>query len=214
MVTDHLGSIADHLRSLGWIDALGYLGAAVTLAAYFMKTVIPLRTLGICSNITFIAYGLLAKAYPSVVLGLCLLPLNSLRLRQMLQLTKQVKVASCGDLDMQWLKQFMTKRTVTAGEILFRKGDLSDATFYTVSGRNRLTEAGIDIAPGHVIGEFGLMAHDNKCTEADELLTISYSQVKQLYFQNPQFGFYFMQLMSRRQFNDIERAEARAGGPL
>jgi CRP/FNR family transcriptional regulator, cyclic AMP receptor protein len=202
-------------RSLTWIDALGYLGAMITLAAYFMKTMIPLRTLGICANITFITYGFFAKAYPSLVLGLALLPLNATRLYQMLELTKKVKEASRGDLSMDWLKPFMAKRAVAAGEVLFRKGDLSDTMFYTVTGKYHLIETGTEIAPGHVIGEVGLMAPGNKrtlsfeCVEAGELLTIGYSQIKQLYYQNPKFGFYFMQLMSKRLFDDIERAEAK-----
>jgi len=39
------------------------------------------------------------------------------------------------------------------------------------------------------------------------LLTIGYPQVKQLYYQNPEFGFYFLQLMSQRLFQDIARLE-------
>jgi CRP/FNR family transcriptional regulator, cyclic AMP receptor protein len=44
-----------------------------------------------------------------------LLPLNSLRLYQMLQLVKKVKAASRGDLSMDWLKPFMSKRSAKAG---------------------------------------------------------------------------------------------------
>ena len=46
-----------------------------------------------------------------------------------------------------------------------------------------------------------------ECVEDGELLTISYSQVKQIYFQNPVFGFYFLQLISQRLFKDIERLQ-------
>lgn len=218
-VADVFAALGSITRSIGWIDALGYLGAAITLAGSSMRTMIPLRLLSICANITFITYGVLAKAYPSLVLGLCLLPLNSTRLYQMLQLTKKVKLASRGDLDMAWLKPFMSRRSVATGDVLFRKGDLSDSMYYTVTGRYRLTEIDREVPPGEVIGEIGLLSPDNKrtlsleCIEAGELLTISYSQVKQLYFQNPQFGFYFMQLMSRRLFDDVERAEARVRQP-
>ena len=89
--------------------------------------------------------------------------------------------------------------------------------FYTITGRYRLNEIGQDVGSGQVIGEIGLIAPDNKrtltfeCIEDGELLTIGYSQVKQLYFQNPQFGFYFLQLISQRLFKDIERLEQRAG---
>jgi len=33
--------------------------------------------------------------------------------------------------------------------------------------------------------------------------------VKQLYFQNPKFGFYFLQLTSRRLFENVARLEKR-----
>jgi CRP-like cAMP-binding protein len=168
--------------------------------------------------VAFIAYGLLSKIYPSLFLHLVLLPLNSVRLYQMLQLVEKVKVASRGDLNMDWLKPFMTKRAVKAGEVLFRKGELSNAMYYTVRGRFRLPEIANDVLPGEVIGEMGLIAPDNKrtlsfeCVEDGELLAISYSQVKQLYFQNPRFGFYFLQLISQRLFQDIKRLEQKASG--
>ena len=48
-----------------------------------------------------------------------------------------------------------------------------------------------------------------ECVEDGELLTITYAQVKQLYYQNPEFGFYFLQLTSARLFQDIRQLEER-----
>ena len=42
-----------------------------------------------------------------------------------------------------------------------------------------------------------------------ELLSIAYSEVKQLYYQNPEFGFYFLRLASARLFQNIETLEKR-----
>ena len=196
-----------------WIEVVGYIGALLTFATYSMKRMIPLRIIGILSNIFFAAYGFLAPVYPQLVLHIILLPLNVVRLREMLQLIDKVKAASQGDLGMDWLIPFMVARPVKQGDVLFRKGDLSEAMFYTVTGRYRLNEIGQDVGPGQVIGEIGLIAPDNKrtltfeCVEDGDLLTISYSQVKQLYFQNPVFGFYFLQLISQRLFKDIERLQ-------
>lgn len=201
---------------ISWIEALGYLGALLTFGTYSMKTMIPLRIIGLCANCVFIAYGYLAPVYPQLVLHGVLLPLNSLRLYQMLQLVKQVRSASQNDLNMDWLKPFMSKRACKAGEIIFRKGDVASAMFYTVSGSYRLNEIEQDVGPGQVVGEVGLIAPDNKrtltfeCIEGGELLTISYDQVKQIYFQNPRFGFYFLQLISRRLFQDIARLQDKA----
>ncbi|HWP26596.1 MAG TPA: cyclic nucleotide-binding domain-containing protein [Xanthobacteraceae bacterium] len=200
---------------INWIELLGYIGAFLTLGTYSMKTMIPLRIVGICSNIVFIAYGWLAPVYPQLLLHGVLLSLNTARLYQMVKLIEKVRVASQGDLKMDWLKAFMTKRACTAGEVIFRKDDPASAMFYTVSGRYRLTEIGADVLPGQVVGELGLIAPDNKrtltfeCVEDGELLTISYSGVKQLYFQNPKFGFYLLQLISQRMFQNIARLEDR-----
>jgi CRP/FNR family transcriptional regulator, cyclic AMP receptor protein len=201
---------------ISWIEALGYLGALLTFGTYSMKTMIPLRIIGLCANCVFIVYGYVAPVYPQLFLHGVLLPLNSLRLYQMFQLIGKVRTASQGDLNMDWLKPFMSKRACKAGEIIFRKGDLSSAMFYTVSGSYRLNEIEQDVGAGQVIGEVGLISPDNKrtltfeCIEGGELLTISYEHVRQLYFQNPEFGFYFLQLISRRLFQDIARLQDKA----
>jgi CRP/FNR family cyclic AMP-dependent transcriptional regulator len=201
-----------------WIEALGYLGAILVLGTYSMKRMVPLRVISMCASAVFVAYGLLAPVYPQVLLHGLLLPLNAVRLREMLQLVAKVRTASQGDLNMEWLKPFMSKRAVNQGEVLFRKGDLSSAMFYTIAGRFRLAEIGQEVGPGQLIGEIGLIAPDNKrtltfeCIEDGELLAIGYPQVKQLYYQNPQFGFYFLQLISQRLFKDIERLQASAAG--
>ena len=198
-----------------WSEALGYLGALMTLGTYSMKRMIPLRAIGICANCAFIAYGAFAHAYPQLVLHSVLLPLNAFRLREMMKLVSSVRTASQSDLNMDWLKPFMISKTCRAGELIFRKDDLASEMFYTISGRYRLTEIELEIGPGQVIGELGLIAPDSKrtltfeCVEDGELIRMNYSGVKQLYFQNPQFGFYFLQLISRRLFQNMARLEER-----
>jgi CRP-like cAMP-binding protein len=206
--------MAAHL-SANWIDVLGYLGVVLVLGTYSMTTMIPLRIIGLCANCAFILYGYFASVYPQLLLHGLLLPLNSLRLYQMLQLIEKVKIASQGDLNMSWLKPFMSKRVCKADEVLFRKGEPADTLLYTVSGKYRLTEVAADVGPGELVGELGLVAPGNrrtlsfKCLEDGEVLTISYAAVKQLYFQNPEFGFYFLQLISQRLFQDVARLEER-----
>ena len=99
------------------------------------------------------------------------------------------------------------------GTLSFTKGDLADAMYYSVSGRYRLCEMGIELPTGQVFGDLGLLAPDNRrtqtieCVEDGEVLTASYQQVKELYFQNPQFGFYFLRLTTERLFDNIARLE-------
>jgi CRP-like cAMP-binding protein len=200
---------------MNWIEACGYAAAFLTLGTFAMTKMIPLRIAGIAANFAFIAYGALAPIYPVLGLHAILLPLNALRLYQMLQLIRTVANASQGDLNFDWLKPFMSRRACMAGETIFRKGELASAMFYILSGRFWLSEIAQEVPPGEVIGDLGLIAPDNKrtltleCLEDGELMTISYSSVKQLYFQNPKFGFYFLELTSRRLFQDIARLEQR-----
>ena len=194
-------------------EMAGYLAAFLVFLTFYMKTMIPLRVIGICSNCAFIIYGYLGGLYPVLILHVILLPLNSLRLHEMLQLTRQVREATHGDLNMDWLKPFTSTRRTKSGDVLFRKGDAADAMLFVVSGRYRLAELGMDILSGQVVGELGLMAPDHsrtqtlECLEEGEILQITYEQVKQLYFQNPRFGFYFLQLSTRRLFENIARLE-------
>jgi CRP/FNR family transcriptional regulator, cyclic AMP receptor protein len=132
---------------------------------------------------------------------------------QMLRLVKKVELAASSDLSMEWLKPFMTRRRARKGEILFAKGDAAECMFYTVTGRYRLRELGLEVAQGCVVGEMGFLAPDHRrtqtleCIEAGEMLTISYEELRQLYFQNPEFGFYFLRLTSQRLFQNMDRME-------
>jgi len=196
-----------------WVEAIGWFGAALAITGSAMKTIIPLRCIGIGANICSLIFSSFTGNYPSLVVNLILLPLNSVRLYQMLGLIKRVKHASKSDLSMDWLKPFMTRRKTKAGEVLFAKGDAATCMFYTLSGRYRLKEIDIELLQGQVVGEMGFMSPTNtrtqtlECIEAGEVLSISYDEVRQLYFQNPQFGFYFLRLTSERLFHNMERME-------
>jgi hypothetical protein len=48
-------------------EMAGYLAAALVFLTFYMKTMIPLRMIGICSNCMFIIYGSLDGLYPVLV---------------------------------------------------------------------------------------------------------------------------------------------------
>jgi hypothetical protein len=112
------------------------------IVTFWMKTMVPLRLLGLGSNVFFIAYGDLAAAHPPRLLHILLLPLNIVRLREMMLLVKQVEKAASSELNMAWIKPFTTSRRMTAGEILFSKGETANSLFVVVSGLCRLMESG------------------------------------------------------------------------
>jgi len=82
-----------------------------------------------------------------------------------------------------------------------QKGDTANEMFLTVSGKLLVTEFGIELPPGSPVGELGFLTPNNRrtatveCTEAAQVLTITYERLLELYFQNPQFGFFFMRLL-------------------
>ncbi|HLM40965.1 MAG TPA: cyclic nucleotide-binding domain-containing protein [Microvirga sp.] len=197
-----------------WVEALGWFGAALAIAGSAMKTIIPLRCIGIATNVVALIYAYIMGLYPSMTVNLILLPLNGLRLYQMLHLIRQVRQASKSDLSMEWLKPFMTRRKVKTGDVLFAKGESATCMFFTLSGRYRLKELNIELLQGQLVGEMGFLSPDHRrtqtleCLEAGEVLSISYDEVRQLYFQNPEFGFYFLRLTSERLFHNMGQMEA------
>jgi len=198
---------------MDYVTLVGFLAAALVIATLSMRTMVPLRIIGICSNVAFVTYGVLFGSYPTIVLHSILFPLNIYRLREMLNLVKQVKSASQGDMSMDWLKPFMHKRAITAGEVLFRKGDEADRMFFVVSGQLHLQQIDIDLSPGALVGELGMLAPARArtqtlvCTQSGSVLEITYDKIEELYYQNPQFGFYFLRLSTGRLFENIARLE-------
>src|SRR5215510_8574172 len=197
-----------------WPIWFGYAAVISSIITCAMKTMIPLRIVSMTCNTLFIIYGFFGGIYPTLVLNLVLLPLNTVRLQQMRKLIQDVEAAaSYGETSIDWLKPFMSRRSFRKGDIVFHKGEVADAMYYSVSGRYRLHEIGIDIPTGQVFGDLGLLAPGNlrtqtiECIEDGEVLTASYQQVKELYFQNPQFGFYFLRLTTERLFENIARLE-------
>ena len=59
-----------------------------------------------------------------------------------------------------------------------------------------------------------MVAPDNRrtatleCIEEGNVLSITYEQVEELYYQNPTFGFYFLRLATARLFDNVNRMES------
>jgi CRP-like cAMP-binding protein len=195
---------------------VGTCAAFLVFLTFATRTMVPLRIIGMVSNVFFIAYGYLQPAVPILILHAVLLPMNAFRLHQMLRLTRQVAEASRSDLNLDWLKPYGSRRRVRAGEVLYAKGEEADRMAFVLDGSLRIEELGVELGPGEVVGELGLVAPGGvrtrtvECAEAGDILEITYDQVRQLYFQNPAFGFSFLHLTARRLFDTIARHEESA----
>jgi hypothetical protein len=77
-------------------------------------------------------------------LYILLLPINVVRLHQMVKLVRKARVSAQGDLSMDWLKPFMISRKYHKGDVLFRKGDRANEMFMTITGKFLVREIGVD----------------------------------------------------------------------
>jgi hypothetical protein len=201
------------LASITIANMLALIGAIFFVATLLMRTMVPLRVTGIISDVFFIGYGVLSGTVTTLILYILLLPINIFRLAQMLSLVKRARVAAQGDLSMDWLKPFMNRRKYGKGDVLFRKGDRANEMFFTVTGKFLVTELGIELPPGRLVGELGFLAPDNRrtqsleCTEDGQVLAITYDRLLEIYFQNPEFGYYFLRLSTERLLQNITRLE-------
>src|SRR5262245_49201920 len=117
-----------------------WVAALLVFAAFFMKTMVPLRLVAIASNVAFIAYALLGlrsgifgRVYPILVLHAALLPLNVIRLRQIRKLIDAVNEASRKDM-FEYLIPYMTSEQHRNGSTVFAKGDRADKLYFIERG--------------------------------------------------------------------------------
>ena len=189
------------------------MGAIFFVATLLMRTIVPLRIAALISDVFFIGYGVLSNAINTFILYCLLLAINSVRLYQMIRLIRKARVSAQGDLSMDWLKPFMIRRTYRKGDVLFRKGETANEMFFTVTGKLLVTELGIEIPPGRLVGELGFLSPDNRrtqtveCIQDVEILTMTYERLLEIYFQNPEFGYYFLRLSSQRLLQNNARLE-------
>ena len=212
--TDVFNRLVDiSLAHINFANMMALMGAIFFVATLMVRTIVPLRIIGIISNLFFICYGALAGAVPTFLLYLLSLPINVLRLRQMLNLVRKARVSAQGDLSMDWLRPFMSPKKFRKGEVLFHKGDRAKELFLTVTGTFLVKEIGVELPPGRMMGELGFVTPDNhrtqtvECIEDGQVLTITYEKLLELYFQNPEFGYYFLRLTTERLLQNISRLE-------
>jgi hypothetical protein len=84
-------------------DVAGYVASSIVLLTFLTKDMRLLRVLAIFSNIAFVTYGLLVWLPPVFCLHLLLLPVNALRLREILATQRPpLPVARPRTLDGRW----------------------------------------------------------------------------------------------------------------
>ena len=186
------------------------------VSSSFVKTMVPLRWLAVLSNLGFLVYGVMHPLFMMALMHGVLLPINVVRLTEMTRLTRRVHAATHNpDRSGIWLRPYMKSSKRKAGDVLFRKGDEAEHLYILVEGRVDFPEVKASVKPGEIFGEIAFFSPERKrtlsavCGEDCVLLSIDQSTVRQLYFQNPGFGFEIVGLIAGRLSADIARLRAQ-----
>ena len=193
------------------IEVIGYVALLLLLASAAMRTIIWLRILAIAANIAIIAYGVATARYPIAAFGAVILVINAWRLwemRKLLALTRAATAAGSAPITVDWLLPYMRPLALPADTVLFRRGDAADSMYFVSKGTIRFEELDVEIGEGTLFGEIGIFSdHQVRTATAKShgpcsLLVVSGEKVRELFFQNPEFGFFLVGLITKRLAED------------
>ena len=190
--------------------------AAASLYAAHARTMIPLRIAAIVANALAMSYSFLHGTYPTFALNAILLPINAWRLRAMLHLIRNINEATKGDMNVDWLLPYTRPVHFKAGDLIMQRGEYATAAFYITSGEVEMVEINQSYEKGTLVGEIGLFAPQGRrnmtirCKTNVDAAQIDYDRFKELYFQNPQFGFRLLHLIVARMQTNVELSQGGA----
>jgi hypothetical protein len=196
-----------------YAELIGIAAAAASLYAAHARTMIPLRIAAIVANALAMGYSFLHGTYPTFALNAILLPINAWRLRAMLNLIRNINEATKGDMNVDWLLPYTRPVHFKAGDLIMQRGEYATAAFYITSGEVELVEINQSYEKGTLVGEIGLFAPQGRrnmtvrCTTDVDAAQIDYDRFKELYFQNPQFGFRLLHLIVARMETNLELSQ-------
>ena len=197
-------------------EFFGIAAAGASLYAAQSKTIIPLRWAAIAANALAMIYSFLHGTYPTFLLNAILLPTNAWRLHAMLRLIREIDISIKGDLSADWLLPYARPKEFKAGAVMMARGDYATAAYYVVAGEVEVVEINQVLGPGSLLGEIGLFTPDGRRTKTVRCKTdvktavLDYDRFKELYFQNPQFGFRLLQQIVARMQAGLELVESAA----
>ncbi len=207
-------------QPLGWLAlVLGVLGVLLVIISAFVRTMIPLRWLAVGSNVGFIGFGAFSGSMLLVVLHAVLLPVNAVRVAQMVLLTRRVRVRADAQQLELWLRPYMRSNRFRAGKTIFENGSAADRLYFLADGRIELPEVGRTLEGGQMFGEIAFFAPDGRrsssarCVTDCTVLSIDEGTFRQLAYQNPAFGMEVMRLIAGRLSQDVQRLQAALPAP-
>jgi DNA-binding NarL/FixJ family response regulator len=123
----------------------------------------------------------------------------------------QVDHAMLGRISVERLLAGAQVRQYRARDVLFRRGDAGGELFYVMRGTVLLSEIGVELGPGDVLGEIGLFSPERRrtatavCRTGCELRVVGADDAIRLYYQEPEFALYLIRLLAGRLQADRDR---------
>ena len=211
--------ISDLTRPLATVRGIAtivltLIGVALVIVASLMRTMVRLRALTIISNLFLLGGAVLAPHGALVLLYLVLVPVNCIRLAEILRVTRRVEESvRVKDLSGVWLKPYMKAKRLPAGSVVFRKGDPADALFLLIEGELEWVEIGTRQPCGELFGEISFFAPDHRRTLTGQcisdclVMVIRGDAFKELFFENPKFAYHVSELIAERLINDVRQRD-------
>jgi len=204
------------------VQILGYAAAILLIVSFAMQTLVWLRYLAIAFAVALGLYGIFAAHYVVLAIAVVILAVNLWRLWETEKISGAAREAVAGagaPVTVEWLLPHMDAVALPKGHVLFHKGDPADAMYFVSKGRLELKEFGVEIGKGSLFGEMGVFAVENVrtatavCLEDCSLLRVSAERMRELFYQNPEFGFFLVGVITRRLMEDMERASGGKFAP-
>lgn len=197
------------------VDLVGWIAAAFTLAAYSMRTMVPLRIAALGANVSFIIFGALGATLPILALHAVLLPFNTYRLWELLRGIRAARAARGQAPDFGWLRDVATPVVYRDGTHVFCKGDPPSKLYYIDAGEVLLEEIGVTLGRHEIFGEIAFFTDAKertlsaRCVGECRIFGIDEARFITLYHQNPTFGLAIVQLIANRLMHGLQtRPEA------
>jgi len=191
-------------------DYVGYLASVLVLCTFCARTMVPLRLIALGSNVAFLAYGALLHLCPVLLLHATLMPVNVWRLTEILRLKGHVRENTADDGVFAALLSFATRLAIRKGEVVIRKGEPSDCLYLVFEGALWVADAEVELGPGSVVGEMGVLSDTHLRTATvttlqDSILgRVSAQDFDRVYYTNPLLGLSLIRLIIRRLTDEVE----------
>ncbi len=190
--------------AINWIEVLSYVGSALLVLTFSMKTILTLRIAAVAANAVFIFYAFSAELWFLMALHTVLLLLNLYRIGQHRSALRRVQNTADSRAQVETLVPLMQLQQSPSGTVLFLKGDKAERIYYLSEGAVDIPEVGKTLGPGALFGEIGLFTPDQTrtasavCAEDCDLMVISDRDIVRHCMKDPAFGLYLTKLIAGR----------------